>query len=464
LLLEGNDIQELLARVRAEHGPAARIVSADRVRATGMAALFARERYELTIELAEGSATDTRGLPSSTTAALTQLTTTTTMTTTASAAGAATVPAGATSPADTLIAMVEARERELRPYLGPDESAAADSAMQAAQEVSAGAAAFAEVLTGYGVPAWKVPVVSTTAAPGHADPAAAGPKAVAPITAPVIVKSDVAEPVIAQPATPAQDFTTPDFTTPDFTTPDFTTPDFTTPAEAAAPLIPRYEPDRLPYYASLPTALTRLGMPIQLVNLISGFDSYREIVRVIKLLPEAPTATGAGEVLVIAGELRSALEVARTVAESLDLPATRVALAAASCKGTGIHPSRRMKGPEYSARRITRLRRKADLPIIVVVDVPADGSGTEWANSIIEHCDATAIWGVADATRKTADSARRLADIGRVDAIAACGCAETDDPATVLQLGIPVAMIDGRTATPTTWAELLCRRLEEVME
>jgi hypothetical protein len=352
--------------------------------------------------------------------------------------------------------MVEAQERGLRPYLGPDEAASADSAMQAAQEVSAGAAAFADVLTGYGVPAWKVPVVSTTAAPEHAEL-----KAVAPIAAPTITKSGVAELAVAKSAPAfASDFSTSDFSTSDLTSPAETA----APAAPAAPLIPRYEPDRLPYYASLPTALTRLGMPIQLVNLITGFDSYREIVKVIKLLPEAPTATQAGQVLVVVGELQKALEVARTVAESLDLPATRVALAAASCKGTGIHPSRRMKGPEYSARRIARLRRKADLPIIVVVDVPTDGSGTEWARSIIESCDATAIWGVADATRKTADSARRLADMGRVDAIAAYGCTETDDPATVLQLGIPVAMIDGRTATPNKWAELLCRRLEEVME
>jgi hypothetical protein len=201
-----------------------------------------------------------------------------------------------------------------------------------------------------------------------------------------------------------------------------------------------------------------------LAELVTGFDSYREIVRVIKLLPEAPKVTRAGEVLVIAGELHRALEVARTVAEALGLPPARIALAAASCKGTGIHPSRRMKDPEYTARRIARLRRKADLPIVVVVDVPTDGSGTERARSIIERCDAAAIWGVTDATRKTADSARRLADIGRVDAIAAYGCAETDDPATVLQLGIPVAMIDARVATPRLWAELLCRRLEEVVE
>jgi hypothetical protein len=138
-------------------------------------------------------------------------------------------------------------------------------------------------------------------------------------------------------------------------------------------------------------------------------------------------------------------------------------LAAASCAGTGIHPSRRLAGPEHAAKRIAKLRRTADMPIVVVVEAPADGSGTEWSRSIIESVDAAAVWGVVDATGKTADSARRLADIGHVDAIAAYACAATGDPATVLQLGVPVALLDGRVATPHVWADLLCRRLEEVV-
>jgi riboflavin biosynthesis pyrimidine reductase len=116
-----------------------------------------------------------------------------------------------------------------------------------------------------------------------------------------------------------------------------------------------------------------------------------------------------------------------------------------------------------AVRRIAELRDRADAPVIVVIDAPADGSGTELARSIIDGVDPTAVWAVVDATRKTADSARLLADIGRVDAIAVCSGAATADPATVLQLGVPVALLDGRVPTPQMWAELLCRRLEEVM-
>ncbi|WP_067473213.1 hypothetical protein [Actinomadura hibisca] len=51
LLLEGTDLETLLSQVRAEHGPEASIVSADRVRSGGFAGFFARQRYELTVSV-----------------------------------------------------------------------------------------------------------------------------------------------------------------------------------------------------------------------------------------------------------------------------------------------------------------------------------------------------------------------------------------------------------------------------
>ncbi|MBT8224173.1 MAG: hypothetical protein HKP61_14740, partial [Dactylosporangium sp.] len=53
LLLEGNNLEALLARVRDEHGSDAQIVSAERVRTGGIGGFFARERFELTIEVSE---------------------------------------------------------------------------------------------------------------------------------------------------------------------------------------------------------------------------------------------------------------------------------------------------------------------------------------------------------------------------------------------------------------------------
>ena len=51
LLLDGDDLPELMIRIREEMGPAARVVKAERIRTGGFAGFFAREHYELTVEV-----------------------------------------------------------------------------------------------------------------------------------------------------------------------------------------------------------------------------------------------------------------------------------------------------------------------------------------------------------------------------------------------------------------------------
>ena len=55
LLLEGANLETLLAKVRDEHGSAATIVSAERVRSGGVAGFFAKQKFELTVELMDES-------------------------------------------------------------------------------------------------------------------------------------------------------------------------------------------------------------------------------------------------------------------------------------------------------------------------------------------------------------------------------------------------------------------------
>jgi hypothetical protein len=59
LLLEGPAIEPLLARVRAEHGPTARIVNAERVRSGGVGGFFAKEHFEVTVEVDDDTPTPT---------------------------------------------------------------------------------------------------------------------------------------------------------------------------------------------------------------------------------------------------------------------------------------------------------------------------------------------------------------------------------------------------------------------
>lgn len=51
LLLEGTDLEALIVRVHGEIGPTAKVVKAERVRTGGVAGFFAKERFELTVEV-----------------------------------------------------------------------------------------------------------------------------------------------------------------------------------------------------------------------------------------------------------------------------------------------------------------------------------------------------------------------------------------------------------------------------
>lgn len=54
LLLDGNDLALLVARIRTEMGPQAKIIKAERVRSGGIGGFFAREHFEVTVEVPDG--------------------------------------------------------------------------------------------------------------------------------------------------------------------------------------------------------------------------------------------------------------------------------------------------------------------------------------------------------------------------------------------------------------------------
>jgi len=57
LRFEGGELDELLERVRTEVGPEARIVAANRIRQGGVAGFFAREGFEVVVDIDSAAAT-----------------------------------------------------------------------------------------------------------------------------------------------------------------------------------------------------------------------------------------------------------------------------------------------------------------------------------------------------------------------------------------------------------------------
>jgi flagellar biosynthesis GTPase FlhF len=55
VLLEGPAIEPLLAQVRQEYGSGVRIISADKIRSGGFGGFFAKQHYELSVEVPDST-------------------------------------------------------------------------------------------------------------------------------------------------------------------------------------------------------------------------------------------------------------------------------------------------------------------------------------------------------------------------------------------------------------------------
>jgi hypothetical protein len=208
---------------------------------------------------------------------------------------------------------------------------------------------------------------------------------------------------------------------------------------------------------ALPRRLQALGVPADVARQATGQDTYPAIVHALVNLPvAAPAPDGGGETLLVIGETAHAVAVARTVADTLRLDAADLLLAGRSTAGTGIDAKRRIAG-SHDARSWAKKLRKADVPSIIAVEAAPDES--DWALSIVDAVRPAAVWVVVDAGRKTADISRQLRSLRRVDAIAVRGTHSSGDPASVLALGVPVALLEGRKPSAHAWAALLCERL-----
>ncbi len=210
---------------------------------------------------------------------------------------------------------------------------------------------------------------------------------------------------------------------------------------------------------SLRAELIALGVPAPLAARAAGRDRYAAAFAAMSALPPAPQPPiGAGDVLVIAGDVGPAVELAARLAVAMRVDPASTLVAAPTATGTGVPAARRILAPAEAARRGRRLH-VADVPQIVVVAAPLDGVSGAWAASIAGALRASAVWAQVDATRKTTDLCRHLAALGPVDALAVSSTGASADPASVLATGVPVAYMDGQPATPARWATLLCERL-----
>lgn len=468
LLLEGSDLAELMAQVRAEFGPAARIVRAERVRTGGLAGFFARERYELTIDVPDAPVTTTPSLRARR----------------AALAGQSGAPA--LSGMDALLAAADAADGAPALAAVPSQAGPDD-----APRVSTGEAAFADLLdqmralsglppedrvveaedlgaydargrTGGATAAGGVAGAAGSQAAGApvADSGAAGspgPDAGSTGASDLGSGSAGADPGSGAAGMPERD------------------PGSAGSLERAA----GSAPGRAPWTAGsavpdpapgAPTAdpapstgpvtrhhLADLGVPAHLLTIVG--DGPVQLSRLLAAVPPAPPLPrDPGSVLVVAGLPEDALRVAELLvlrhtsggtvvrAGDLDAPAAR-----------------RLTTPAVAARWRSQLDPGADLTVVAVGVTPGR-SRESAAAELIAALDPSQVWAVADARSKPRDCTRWLGAVGahrRIDALAVTGLFDTSEPGTVLGLPVPVAWIDGVPASRMAWAAALGEHLPE---
>ncbi len=421
LLLEGTDLAELMAHVRQEFGPQARVVRAERVRTGGIGGFFARERYEITVDVPpppEQRPAALRVLPGG--AAAGGLPALLAAADEADEVGTSSTPGDLPEEPDgPSFEHVLEQVRAVTADPLPDPGLAAPPPARALQAVAPRPPVEAPVAF---VPTPRVPVEAGVAVPGGELPGAALPGAALPDAA----LAGATQPADAPPATSLA-------SSPDPVAPDVSVGD------------------------DLRAALADIGVPASMLT-----ADRVTLSAVLADVPPAPAPPRtAGAVLVVIGADDDADAAASLLAERLRLPAEAVRLAGAlpgRGRGRGRTPGRLGSVEQVASWRAGAAA--AEHPWVVALSVGPDQEDRAAARSLLDACAADQVWAVLDARTRTSDARRWLRSVTpRVDAVAMRGLLDTAEPGAALSLGVPVAWIDGVPATPVAWAAALSQAL-----
>ncbi|MCW2523676.1 MAG: flhF, partial [Frankiales bacterium] len=215
--------------------------------------------------------------------------------------------------------------------------------------------------------------------------------------------------------------------------------------------------------------LRDVGVPIGINPRSETHDIYQAMEDVLAELPTAPALPRAGgEIIALVGELTPALRTATTIAQQLRIPAAAIWVA-----GIEGHPVQALPGFEaaggpqhrsiHGAQHAGALQaelRAGDVPaIVVVVTDSVEGDPQDaWAGDLLAALAPTVTWLMVDATAKPDDERAKLDRLGGsaiVDALAVHSARISTSPATTWDLGLPIALLDGRPANTFTWSSLL---------
>ncbi|HVC71488.1 MAG TPA: hypothetical protein VNC61_14635 [Acidimicrobiales bacterium] len=227
---------------------------------------------------------------------------------------------------------------------------------------------------------------------------------------------------------------------------------------AAAAAVPRPPATVVPVsIAEAVAALRRTGLDDEfaapvVAGLHEGSDLETLLLQAFSTLaPPPPPPRRAGSLLVVVGAGDEARRVAATVAGETGIDLRGVAFASPDAHSLASAGSGRLLRTAVEAAEHSPSWRRGG-PALVVVDAPVTGGERSWADHLIGALRPTAVWGVVDSTCKAEDIATWASELGGMDALALENLAGSVSPCTALAVGVPVARLDGRSATAQCWA------------
>ena len=415
LLLEGPDLQTLLEQVRTEYGTTARIVHAEKVRRGGVGGFFARERFNIQVEVSEPPPTSQpttsvppgRGTVQSVMDLVDQLN--------LEEKGLyqdiqdsprPPTPAPSTSPfvepppAHALI--------ENPPPATPDRALGSSSA-----SVSTQSAAFTDVMSRL---------------QQSIDPGIAGPAEAPWSPGPPRREGTLRPAALAQP-----------------------------PIQTVPPVRRGAERGPTATGAMMAAQATRMGVPTHvLAGIEDPADVYRRLLVWVQSRPVAPMVVSIpGQIIAVVGEVRASMDVAASLAHQLgvDPAATHLAVLASST-GYGVPAGQLLSDVSDMAVRRQRWQHSA-CSTIVVVEAALPPAARGWLAAVISALAPTFTWAVAQASTKVNDVVSWAGAVGEVDALALMNVSATGDPASALAGPLPIGLLDDQRATVTRWMAML---------
>jgi hypothetical protein len=207
-------------------------------------------------------------------------------------------------------------------------------------------------------------------------------------------------------------------------------------------------------------ALADLGVPSRWLS--QDVDGHASLGAVLGNVTPAPAMiTSAGTTIAVVGELSLVVDVARAISVALRQdPSTCVLLTTAS-RPDGFRGEVVTVIDELADRREQWARRST--ATVVAVDIGFACHDIAWGRVALSSLRPTMRWGAVSATRKAEDVCAWARGVGGLHALAVTGMSETTTPAAIFDAGVPVGRVDGKVATPELWLRLLNDRIADAM-